>query len=157
MSLMLAGIKISERLDKRCEIFREVLMMIEEIKNGICYLALPIDEVFIEIEKNGICKKLKFLSCFKIAVESGKDFPGAWRESVYNTYMPLKKSEKEKLISMALALGRTDSEGQSNMLRLYYEQFNRYSDEAYEVRKKYFFPSQVSGFLFGGAVFILLV
>lgn len=151
------GIKISERFEKRCEIFREVLFMIEEIRNGICYFALPIDEIFIEIERNGICKQLNFLSCLKKAIESGQDFPDAWSESVYSTYMPLKKSEKEKLMSMGVALGRTDTEGQKNMLRLYYEQFDRCSNEAYAERKKYFFLSQVSGFLFGGAVFILLV
>ena len=151
------GMKISERFENRCEIFREILLMIEETTNGICYLALPIDEIFIEIDNRGICKKLKFLTSFKKLIDDGEDFPCAWSKSIYGTYMSLRNNETEKLIAMGLSLGRTASESQKSILRFYSAQFKRCAEEAYEQRKKYYFPCKVSGFLFGGAVFILLV
>lgn len=151
------GMKISERFDLRCEIFCQILLMIEGVINGICYWELPVDEIFTEILKNENCNKLDFLMRLNKSIDSGVDFPCAWSESVYSTCMPLKKSEVEKLVGMGLTVGKSDSESQKRILTLYSEQFKKWADDAYEQRKKYFFPSRVSGVLLGGAIFILLL
>lgn len=149
--------KISERYDKRSIIFRELLLLVEEITNGICFLALPIDQILTETEKSGVCKKLTFLRVFKDLTEYGLDFPDAWKEALLNSDLPLTRNEYEKIISFGLALGRTDSENQKNLLKLYFSQFSRYAEEAYIQRKRYYFTSFFTGLLFGGAIFILLI
>ena len=110
IGFILMGMKISERFELRCEIFCQILLMIEGVINGICYWELPVDEIFTEIVKNKNCNKLDLLMRVKKSIDSGVEFPCAWSESVYSTCMPLKKSEVEKLVGMGLTVGKSDSE-----------------------------------------------
>lgn len=151
------GLKISGRYEQRNIIFAELLLMVEELSNGICYLSLPLDEIIIGIDKSNICKKLKFPGLFSELTCEGMDFPDAWKSSVYASGLPLKKDEIDKLINLGLSLGHSDGESQRSIIKLYAAQFNLYAEEAYYQRKKNSFTSMFTGFLFGGAVFILLI
>lgn len=151
------GMRFSERFEKRYIIFQQLLIMTEELTNGICYLSLPLDDIFISIARNGTCKELVFLKTFKELSESGKDFPDAWKQAVYKERLNFKRSECEKIISFGLSLGRSDAENQKRLLKLYSSQFNTYAEEAYALKKRYSLTSVVVGLLSGGAVFILLI
>jgi len=131
--------------------------MVEELSNGIFYLSLPLDEILVVINNRGSCKKLTFIALFNEFIDCGSDFPDAWKKSVYSCSLPLKREEKEKIISFGLSLGRSDSENQRSLLKLYSAQFNTYANEAYNLKKKYSLTSAFMGFLCGGAVFILLI
>ena len=131
--------------------------MNEEITNGICYFSLPLDEILIGIVSNGTCKNLAFLILFNKLSGSGIDFPDAWRQSVCECSLPLKKDECDKLLSFGLSLGRSDSENQKRLLKFYRTQFNTFAEEAYAMKKKYSLTSVIIGLLSGGAVFILLI
>ena len=156
-SFLMTGLSFSERFEKRYIIFEELLLMTEEITNGICYLLLPLDEMLIGISGNGMCKNLTFLDSFKKLTYSGVDFPEAWRQSVFSCRLPLSKVERDKIVNFGLSLGRSDSESHKSLVKLYSLQFNTYADEAYAMKKKYSFTSVVTGLLCGGAVFILLI
>ena len=151
------GISVSERFKKRYIFFSELLLMTEEIVNGICYLTMPLDEILISIEKDGLCKNLDFVDAFWESAKSGDDFPEAWKKSVHCCRGTLNKAESEKLISFGLSLGRSDCESQKSLLKLYISQFNTYAEEAYAMKKKYSFTSVITGLLCGSAVFILLI
>ena len=151
------GISVSERFKKRSVFFSELLLMTEEIANGICYLSMPLDEILIGIEREGLCKNLDFICVFRKLDNSGVDFPEAWKKSVCYCRGTLNKAESEKLLSFGMSLGRSDCESQKNLLKLYISQFNTYAEEAYAMKKKYSFTSVITGLLCGSAVFILLI
>ncbi len=157
ISFFMMGLKVSEMLKKRYIIFEELLLMAQEISNGICYLNLPLVEILVGIERNGICKNLEFLTSFSKLTDSGKDFPDAWKHSLSSSKWPLKREETGKILSFGLSLGKSDSENHKGILKLYTAQIKQYADEAHEIRKKHSFTSVTVGLLCGGAVFILLI
>lgn len=151
------GISFAERFEKRYIIFEELLLMVEGITNGICYLALPIDEILTGLVIDGTCRSLSFLYLFRQYREAGYDFPDAWKKSVFGCGSYLYNTEREKIANFVLSLGRSDSENQKRILKIYTAQFEIYAEEAYKMKKKYSFTSVITGVLFGGAVFILLI
>ena len=118
---------------------------------------MPLDELIYEISKDGEFSKLAYISACDRLLRQGYDFPCAWQNSIITSDLPLKNDEKEKLVSLGNSIGKTDSEGQKSILKIYYDMFLALSKKADEEKEKYSSTAFLTCFLFGCALFILTI
>lgn len=153
----MTGLTLSVRLKKRCELFGNLLMLINDFSSEINYLAKPVDEIVIELRKSGKYERVSFISICVDLINSGHDFPEAWCFAIDRCNLPFKAEEKEKLKSLGLIIGRSDINGQNNALKMYYDFFVSFCKRAEEEKEKYFTMTFVTCFLCGCALFILMI
>ena len=151
------GMSVSDRYRSRCMVFDELIIMTERIKNDITYLMLPLGDIFLNIESDGLCKSLSFLKVFKFRYLSGIDFPGAWSFSVENSALPLGETEKQRLLQLGLSLGRSDADIQKSIISVYITYIVGCAETAKRKKEKYSVTAVLCGVLLGGALFILFI
>ena len=120
-------------------------------------LMMPVSEVVYILNNESIYDELRFLKVCSFLLDDGLDFPDAWRQSVLSCKLRLKKEEINKLSVFSTCIGKTDTENQTRTICLFREYFIRQYEFAENERKKYTTPIIISGFLFGCALFILLM
>ena len=137
VSVLLLGMSLYSRLKMRKAFLAEILLFLSNVKIEIEYINLPVYQMLNKIHSSGICKNLSFISSCIKKIDQGEDFSTAWYESVSNSFLPMKKEEREKLSGLGNFLGASDLQGQISLLSLFYENFSAYYKKADEDFEKY--------------------
>jgi UDP-N-acetylglucosamine pyrophosphorylase len=95
VSVLLLGMSLYSRLKKRKVFLGEILLFLSNVKIEIEYINLPLYQVLKKIQYSGICRNLSFISSCVKKIDQGEDFSEAWFESVSNSFLPMKKEERE--------------------------------------------------------------
>ncbi len=141
----------------RINLLQGILLMIESFSSDINYLMKPTNEIVYELNRNTGLYNLPFISICSDLLMNGEDFPEAWSSAINSAKMPLKKSEKQKLISFGSCIGKTDPEGQKGVIKIYYDYFCDLDEKAKCEDNKYSSAAVTVCFLSGFALFILLL
>ena len=157
VSALFAGTALHSRLKKRREFLHEILVFISMMKIEFEFMAMPVFRVLEKLYSSGSCRSLDFVSLCMRSVQKGDDFSEAWRNSVENSCLPMKKEEREKLSAMGSLLGTSDIKGQLSMLTLFYESFLAYRKKADNEYEKYGRLCITVSAIVGTGVFIFLM
>lgn len=151
------GMSLSERLKKRNELFKSILIMIDGFSSKINYLMKPVDELIFDFKHDNSCENLTFIPLCADFLNQGSDFPDAWKKAIDKSELPLKNEERSKLQAFGLSIGKTDIEGQKSVFGMYREFFLTFSEKAEAEKEKYSSMAFITCFLCGCALFILLI
>ena len=148
------GFCISKKLILRKQLYSSLLIFIEIVINEVQYFVKPIYEIIISnsdsLDKNIVLKLSEYMN-------SGYDFPVAWKKTIAASRMPLNSNEKEKIINMITSLGKADADIQINLLNSYKAHFIKMAEKSEICSAKYSGTVLISSVLLGGAVFIILI
>ncbi len=146
----------SSFLKKREEVLDSVLNFIRTMKLDFEYSALPLESIIYAHFSEDSGKNFNFLkNCFWF-LQSGKDFPVAWKSAVENeTY--LSKKEKAKLLTLGSFLGQSSLRQQLEILSVYEEYFKSFHLKAKEQSEKYCKTAVIVGAFSGFGAFIFLI
>ena len=154
MCIAYNGYLLSRRFMRVKKIYSDLVLLTDSIINEISYFLRPLSQVLITnceyIDKD-------ILVLFERQLQKGTDFPDAWRMAVTDAAVPLPDSEKEKIISFVISLGKADMEIQLNILKSYRAYFCQMRECAAARSDKYSFTVLVSSFLCGGAIFLIMI
>lgn len=151
------GVVLSSKLQKRSQMFKSIVFMLEVFSAGINYYVEPINKIIIKISKDIAYEKLDFIKQCNEMLKNGYDFPNAWEISINNSALPIRKNEKQELINFGLNIGKTDISGQNKILNMYNSSFLAFSKKADEEKSKYSTPISAICFLIGSLLFIMLL
>lgn len=155
--MMYAGVIYSINLKKRIKLLEKTILMIHEIKIQLEYLNMPVYEIINEVKSKKYLNELNFINeCSKLVI-SGLDFPTAWENSVINTSLNYKRTEKDILLHLGLNLGVSNAESQIDMLNIHLKHFNDFLEKAKIKNQKYGSLSMLLGALSGSMIFILII
>lgn len=149
-----AGFSVSSRLVRRKSLFDGLVLLVDNIYNDIRYFSRPISE---SILSNSMYLDNRLVDKLVRKTDEGEDFPLAWESVIAGSDLPLSNAEKDKIISMVLNLGKSDSEIQLNILNSYKAYFLKMAEAAETRKNKYSAPISVSSALLGAAVLLVLI
>ena len=131
--------------------------MLEEMKILLEYLNIPVYELINTTSSKEYLGELKFLDLCRKHIETGKDFPSAWREAVEKSSAMYLTQEKEHLLQLGENLGTSNKESQINIISLQIISFEDFLLKAKYKYKKYSGTATALGALSGCMVFILVI
>ena len=104
-------------------------------------------------------KDLSFLNKCLSLIDSGKDFPVAWKMSLEDKSNTLfiRKKDVELLKAFGENFGVTDVEGQVSLCNLYVETLRLYRKEAVKEKEKFSGPLTILGLLSGIGVIVVFL
>lgn len=109
-----AGLYRSAELKKREILLAELLRLLEKMSAQIRYRALPLGDLFTELDSAG---GGKFINKVAEYANNGVNRRGAWNEAVCD-FGELDPGDREILLSVGNSLGGSDIAGQLSMLEL---------------------------------------
>lgn len=157
ISTVLMGVTVYLRLKQRTVFLNEVVMLISRFNMEIGYINLPLFEILKKTAESQCCKNLDFVYSCLSDWENGEDFNQSWKNAVSQTSLPVKKEEREKLISMGSMLGTSDADGQRAMLALYKQYFSLFEQKACQECEKYGKMSVTVSVIVGLGFFIMML
>ena len=104
-----AGLYRSAELKKREALLSEIIRLLEKMAVQIRYRALPLGELFAEVNAGRFIEKVNRYN------GSGVNWRGAWNEAVCD-FSELTAEDREILLAVGNSLGQSDAEGQISML-----------------------------------------
>lgn len=159
VSLSLIGRYLSYRMTLRVNVLEKIVLMFTIISNEISYVCMPSDEIARLLCKNSDLKDLSFLKKCVNLIDSGKDFPVAWKMSLEdkNNILFIRKKDVELLKAFGENFGLTDVEGQVSLCKLYEETLRLYYAEAIREKERFSGPATVLGLLCGISVIVVFL
>ena len=157
VSAMLLGMRISSRLKVRSDFLSETVLFISRVGMEIEYVNLPVFGIMKKIEQSECCKNLDFIPGCIRELKKGEDFYFSWHKAVKESALPMKKEEKEKLLSLGSLIGTSDAEGQIALLALYKDYFSHFQKRAGEEYEKYGKMCITLSGIVGAGIFIMLM
>lgn len=157
IGLTVIGVNFSSRLKKRCDLFKDIILMIENLSGEINYMSKPLDKIIHEISKNNASFNLPFIPLCNRFLQSGTDFPVAWEKSIEEAKLPLSSEERARLILFGKSIGKTDAENQKGIFNIYLSIFNSFNECAEKEKERLYTTSLTGCFLCGCALFILIL
>ncbi len=146
-------------MSKRVKELEAVSSMIKFIAAEIRYLMSPIQDIIKNLAEKRELSPLTFLQVCSNRMESGEDFPSAWKNAVeeYKAAGSLKDDDLRLLYSLGEEIGTSDALGQEQVCQMYSELISLKLEEArgYEAKYKEFYSAL--GILGGLAVIIILI
>lgn len=143
----------------RVNILEKIELMLTIISNEICYVCMPSDEIVRLLCMKSDLKDLSFLNKCLSLIDSGKDFPVAWKMSLEDKSNTLfiRKKDVELLKAFGENFGVTDVEGQVSLCNLYVETLRLYRKEAVKEKEKFSGPLTILGLLSGIGVIVVFL
>lgn len=155
--MTITGLRMWEFLKKRVRLFEETEGFVEMLKIELRYSADELMSILKKASFLSSCKGLDYLSLCCKKLESGEDFPSAWKNALRESRKPFTAYERNKLSSLGEILGTTDIDSQIVMLNLYSQYIKAFLKKAEKAEKSYGRLSVAASFLMGFTVFILVV
>lgn len=157
VSALLTGMSLSLRLKRRRDYLYETVTFLTSAEIEIEYVSLPVFEILKKFQSSSGGKSLDFINNCINYCEKGEDFSAGWSRAVEASLLPMKKEEREKLISLGGLLGTSDTQGQRSILELFVKTFSLYCEKAEAEYEKYGrMIITVSGII-GMGIFIFLM
>lgn len=157
VSALLMGMSLSLRLKRRRDYLYETVAFLTSAEIGIEYVRLPVTDILKNFQSSGGCKSLDFIDGCILYCDEGEDFFVSWKRAVEASLLPMKKQEKEKLVSLGGLLGTSDASGQRSILALFVKTFSLYREKAEEEYEKYGRMTIALSLAAGLGIFIFLM
>lgn len=157
VSALLTGMSLSLRLKKRRDYLYETVAFLTSAEIEIEYVSMPVFEILVKFQSSSGCRSLDFIKGCIDYCEKGEDFSVGWSRAVGASLLPMKKEEREKLISFGGLLGTSDAQGQRSILALFVRTFSLYRDKASEEYEKYGRMTVTVSVIIGMGIFIFLM
>ncbi len=155
-SLIYMGTAYSIKLKKRISILENTLLLISEMKIQLEYLNMPVYEMIKQMKSKVYFGKLDFLNECCNLIESGFDFPIAWKKAITHSHC-YKRDETDKLLHLGENLGTSNLSNQINILNIHSEYFENFLIEAKAKQRKYGNISISVSALAGCMIFIMAI
>ncbi len=159
ISFALVGRYLSYRMTVRVNVLEKIDLMFTIISNEICYVCMPSDEIARLLCKKSDLKDLTFLKKCVNLIDSGEDFPVAWKMSLEdkNNTLFIRKKDVELLKAFGENFGVTDVEGQVSLCKLYEETLRLHHAEAIREKERFSGPATILGLLCGIGVIVVFL
>ena len=151
----MTGMKISSLLKKRITVLDETLFLLNSVMSEIEFSKTDIVKILSALSAEASLRSLLYLKRF-CELDSYGNFHKEWHSAVIS-FPYYKSEEKDKLLQLGSFLGTTDISSQLSTLRLHFNYFVKYRDNAVSEYEKYGKVSSLFGLFAGASVFILLL
>ncbi len=142
-------------LKNRITVMEETLFFLNSLMSEIEFSKMNIPEILSSLSEREAVRNLTFLGRFSDFGLYG-DFRKEWCEGI-SSFSCYKSEEKEKMLQLGAFLGTTDTESQIKTLKLYFNYFENYRENAVSEFNKYGKVSSLFGMFLGASVFVLLL
>lgn len=158
-SFALAGSCFASFQAKKVVAFRDVLLLISELKTRLGYDRPPVSDLIGILSENPGLYRLTFIRSCRERVRSGAPFPKAWREGLEEEkeFCRLLSPRSSELAALGEGLGATDLESQLRKLEYYERIFSEELEVQKEKNRKYAKLFPPLGLLLGVCAAILIV
>ncbi len=133
----------------------ETVFFLNSLMSEIEFSKMNIPEILSSMSERESVRNLTFLERFYDFGLYG-DFRNEWYEGI-SSFSCYKSEEKEKMLHLGTFLGTTDTESQVKTLKLYFNYFENYRENAVSEFDKYGKISSLFGMFLGASVFVLLI
>ena len=123
----------------------------------VTHYLLPFPQAVVKTAESLSLKSLGFLGDCAKRIESGEDFPSAWKKSLEKTPPCIGRDEFELLLRFGKTVCSCDIDGVEEILIYYGERFESALTKAAKAKEKYAKLCTFSGVFLGGIIFMIII